>query len=55
VTVNVNGGGANDAVTLLAWVIVTWQVPVPVHAPLQPVKLCPLAALAVRVTAVPPA
>ncbi len=41
------------AVTLRAWLIVTVQVPVPVHAPLQPVKVEPLAAAAVNVTLAP--
>ena len=34
---------------------VTEQLPVPAHAPLQPVNVEPVAAVAVRVTAVPPA
>ena len=38
------------AVTARAAVIETVQVPVPVHAPLQPVNVAPLAAAAVRVT-----
>ena len=33
--------------------MVTAQVPVPVHAPLQPVKVEPVAAVAVSVTLVP--
>jgi hypothetical protein len=33
--------------------MVTLQVPVPVHAPLQPAKVDPAAAVAVRVTTVP--
>src|SRR5207248_9419391 len=32
------GIAANVAVTLRAWSIVTWQVLVPLQAPLQPVK-----------------
>jgi len=39
---------------LRAWVILTVQVPVPLHpSPLQPVKLESVVALAVRVTLVP--
>ncbi len=41
------------AVTLRAAVMVTTQLPVPVQAPLQPVKVEPVAAAAVRVTLVP--
>jgi hypothetical protein len=52
-TVKANVGRANVAVTLRAVVILTVQVPVPVQAPLQPVKVDPLAAAAVRVTLVP--
>jgi hypothetical protein len=40
-------------VTERACVIVTVQAPVPEQAPLQPVKLEPVAAVAVRVTEVP--
>ena len=41
----------NVAVTDLAALIVTTHVPVPVHpAPLQPVKVEPVAGVAVRVT-----
>ena len=36
-----------------AWDIVTWQGPNPVQSPLQPAKLEPDAAVAVRVTTVP--
>ncbi|HSB78889.1 MAG TPA: hypothetical protein VLM91_08885 [Candidatus Methylomirabilis sp.] len=39
--------------TLLAASTVTEHVPVPVHAPLQPVKVEVLAGVAVRVTLVP--
>ena len=41
------------AVTLFAASIVTWQVPVPAQAPLQPAKTLPVAGVAVRVTTVP--
>jgi len=40
------------AVTDFAAVIFTVHVPVPVQAPLQPVKLDPVAAVAVKVTEV---
>lgn len=43
----------NVAVTLRAAVIASTQLPVPVHEPLQPAKLEPLAAAAVSVTDVP--
>jgi hypothetical protein len=44
----------NDAVTLLAWSIVTTQVPVPLQPPpLHPVKLDPTPGEAVSVTLVP--
>jgi hypothetical protein len=43
----------NVAVTLRAAVIVTAQVPAPVHAPLQPLNAEPDAGVAVSVTAVP--
>ena len=42
----------NVAVTLRAAVMLTVQVPVPVQAPLHPVKVDPVAAAAVRVTLV---
>jgi hypothetical protein len=41
------------AVTLVAALTVTAQLAVPVHAPLQPVKVEPVAAAAVSVTLVP--
>ena len=44
---------AKLAVTERAALIVTVQAPVPVHAPLQPLKIDPDAALARRVTGVP--
>jgi hypothetical protein len=44
----------NVAVTLVAAVTETTQLPVPVQAPLQPVKVEPDAATAVSVTLVPP-
>ncbi len=43
----------NVAVTLRAAVIDVVQVPVPVHAPLHPANVEPLAAAAVSVTDVP--
>ena len=44
------------AVTVVAALKVTVQVPVPVHPPpLQPLKIEPAAGVAVSVTAVPPA
>src|SRR5262245_63719176 len=43
----------NVAVTVRAWVMATVQAPVPVHAPLQPANVDPVAALAVSVTLVP--
>ncbi len=50
VYVAVGAAVANMAVTLLAASIVTVQAPVPVHAPLQPVKVEPVAGTAVKVT-----
>src|SRR5437763_15862353 len=44
---------AKVAVTLLATDIVTLQAPVPLHAPLQPVKVENAAGVGVRVTTVP--
>jgi hypothetical protein len=41
------------AATFCAWFIATLQLPVPLQAPLQPVKADPLAGRAVRVTTVP--
>ena len=52
VTVKVCGLSAKVAVTLRAWVIVTEQVPVPVHAPDQPVNVDVGPAVAVSVTLV---
>jgi hypothetical protein len=43
----------NVADTLCAEFIVTMQLPVPLQAPPQPVKLQPLAGVAVNVTGVP--
>ena len=45
----------NVAVTLRAWLMDNVQVPVPLHAPLHPANVDPLAAAAVRVTDVPDA
>jgi phage tail protein X len=53
VTVRAKDCKANVAVTELAAFIVTVHVPVPVQAPLQPVKVAPAAGVAVSVTAVP--
>jgi hypothetical protein len=44
---------ANVAVTLRAAVMLTAQVPVPLQAPLQPVKVEPAVVAAVSVTLVP--
>jgi hypothetical protein len=44
---------ANVAVTVRAWLIVTVHAPVPVHAPVQPVNVLPVAAVPVSVTDVP--
>ena len=43
----------NVAVTLLAAVMLTVQLPVPVQAPLQPVKVLPVTGVAVSVTLAP--
>ena len=43
----------NVAATVRSLDIVTTQAAVPVQAPVQPVKVLPVAAVAVRVTAVP--
>jgi hypothetical protein len=53
VTVSANIFSAKVAVTLFASLIETVQVPVPVHAPLQPVNVESFAAAAVSVTLVP--
>jgi hypothetical protein len=52
-TFNVYMFVVNVAVTDLAASIVTMHEPVPVHAPLQPVKVEPVAGVAVSVTDVP--
>ncbi len=41
------------AVTDWAALMVTWQAPVPVQAPLQPAKVEPAVAVGLRVTTVP--
>src|SRR5580700_10451766 len=46
---------ANVAVTLCAALIVTTQLPTPLQAPPQPLKVQPLAGVAVKVTGVPAA
>jgi hypothetical protein len=53
VTVSANCFTLQVAVTLRAWLIVTWQLPVPVHAPPQPENSEPVAGVAVNVTTVP--
>ena len=45
--------GENVAVTDISSVMETVQFPFPLHAPLQPLKLEPAAAVAVKVTDVP--
>src|SRR6202021_1522813 len=45
---------ANVAVTVSAPFMATTQLPVPLHAPLQPLKIESLAGAAVSVTCVPP-
>ena len=53
VTVSEYMARANDAVTDRRALIVTWQAPVPVQAPLQPAKTEPPPGVGVRVTTVP--
>jgi len=54
VSANCDGGAAlNVAVTARAWLIVSWQLPLPVHAPLQPEKTDPVPGVAASVTTVP--
>src|ERR1700733_11538743 len=48
------GAEANVAVTFSAMLMVTTQLPVPLHAPLHPAKTKPLCGVAVSVTRVPP-
>ena len=45
--------GANDAPTILAWVIETVQPPVPLQSPDQPLNVEPASGVAVSVTEVP--
>src|SRR5262249_37444869 len=53
-TVSLNFGTAlNSAVTDFAALIVTWQAPVPVQAPLQPLNSEPASGVSVRVTTLP--
>ena len=52
-TVSVNVWSVKLAVTLWGVVMVTVQGPVPVQSPLQPIKVEPVDAVAVSVTAVP--
>jgi hypothetical protein len=49
------GLGEKAAITFFAPSMATVQAPVPLHAPLQPVKAEPASGVAVRVTAVPEA
>ena len=42
--------GAKLAAMVRLWMTVYWQVPVPLHGAPQPVKVCPAAAVAVRVS-----
>jgi hypothetical protein len=46
-------GAVKVAVTVRAWLIVTWQLPAPLQAPDQPAKVWPLAGMAVSVIRVP--
>jgi hypothetical protein len=48
------GVSVKVAATFCAAPMVTAQLPVPVQPPLQPVKVLPVAGLAVRITLVPP-
>ena len=50
---NATGSNSNVAVTLLACVMLTTHVLVPLHAPLHPANVDPDVALAVNVTEVP--
>jgi hypothetical protein len=52
-TVSNSGMRLRVALTDCAWFMVTAQVPVPVHAPVQPTKTEPVAGLAVRMTVAP--
>ena len=53
VTVRAMGIRLKVAVTERAALMVTWQAPVPVQAPLQPAKVEPAVAAWLRVTTVP--
>jgi hypothetical protein len=52
-TLRVTGFGANVAVTVVAALTVTVHLPAPLHPPLHPMNVEPVAAVAVSVTAVP--
>ena len=49
----VGAAAVKHAVTYVAAFIVTEQLPVPAHAPLQPANVAPLVGVAVKVTTVP--
>ena len=51
-TVSAKVCGVKVAVTVVAALMLTVQAPVPVHAPVQPLKVEPAAGVAVNVTAV---
>ena len=53
VSVRGGGGGLKVAVACLSAPMVSWQVPVPEQAPVQPAKLEPPLGVAVRVTCWP--
>src|SRR5579859_77953 len=51
--VNISPLSVKVAVTAAVWLIGTTHHPQPAHGPLQPVKLVPIASVAVSVTTVP--